>query len=609
MRKNIFYAAGMAMSLLLSLSACSDEEKYSTSVVRDINLYLNENPWSVNTGLSTKPLFIYKDNGEYVANYSSLYRFQLLNGNYKIVSTTESDSIPAGTNLNDIVIHQSTNARGMFSASAPVEYCVPSDIPLSAYMYSRTSVLRLKATDKKSDRSYSTVRAVVHTPISGYKLSDASYVMESMDVIRDKATATGGVNYIEDFVLFETNSNKENVNVRIDYLDDNLTVIQSKMIDGSFSLLANDTTQIAFALNNADEPIIQDYTVTIASENWLEEDITPETPIKIPAGYTYVNPEEDINTIYNKLKADDTQTDIKLFLKAGASYSFNSGVLNDAPKGIYIRGEISKNGEQLATLAIGGNISLGADTGTPMKISGVVFENIDLKPSGDLFRFKNQDFEVEEITFRNCELRDLPATLWYQIADGDYMQVIHSFTIDNCRFININLGKSGLLGLGNKQILPIYNITFKNSTFHAKTLGTASLITNLNKIDKDLTVTIENCTCVNLGGGDMTFFNMAATNASTFTLIVKNNLWSGNSEEGKGSWMKLGNVTTSDISSNYRTKGFSLNDWNVEENNIPVELPSEMNDLFENVVEGNLTIKDKNSIVVTQGIGDPHWIK
>lgn len=609
MRKNIFYAAGMAIGLLLSLSACSDEEKYSTSIIRDIQLYLNGNTWFVNTGLSTKPLFIYKNNGEYVANYSSLYRFQLLNGNYKIISTTESDSIPTGTNLNDIVIHQSPNARGIFSASAPVEYCVPSDIPLSAHMYSRTSVLRLKATDKKSDRSYSTVRAVVQTPISGYKLSDASYVMEPMEVEREKIVSAGGVGYTDDFVLFETNSNNENIQVRIDYLDDNLTVIQSKMIDGSFNLYADDTTQIAFALNNANEPIIQNYTVTIASENWLEEEISPETPIKIPAGYTYVNPEEDINTIYNKLKADDSQADIKLFLKAGASYSFTSGVLNDASKGLYVRGEAPKNGEQMATLAIGGNISLGADTGLPVKISGVVFENLDLKPSGDLFRFKNQDFEVDQITFRNCEFRDLPSTLWYQIADGDYMQIIHSFVIDNCRFININLGKSGLLGLGNKQILPIYNITFKNSTFHAKTLGTASLITNLNKIDKDLRVTIENCTCVNLGGGDMTFFNMTATNASTFTLIVKNNLWSGNSEEGKGSWMKLANVTTSDISSNYRTKGFSLNDWGVEENNVPIALPSGMNDLFENVVEGNLTIKDKNSIVVTQGIGDPYWIK
>ena len=38
----------------------------------------------------------------------------------------------------------------------------------------------------------------------------------------------------------------------------------------------DDTVQVAFALNNVDEPIIQDYTVTIASEGWNEEDINPK---------------------------------------------------------------------------------------------------------------------------------------------------------------------------------------------------------------------------------------------------------------------------------------------------------------------------------------------
>ena len=76
MRKNIIYSL-VGLALLLGTYACSDDDKYSTSVVNQIELFLDDEPWAVNTGLSTKPLFIYKDNGEYFANYTSHYRFQL----------------------------------------------------------------------------------------------------------------------------------------------------------------------------------------------------------------------------------------------------------------------------------------------------------------------------------------------------------------------------------------------------------------------------------------------------------------------------------------------------------------------------------------------------
>ena len=68
MRKNIIYSL-VGLALLLGTYACSDDDKYSTSVVNQIELFLDDEPWAVNTGLSTKPLFIYKDNGEYFANY------------------------------------------------------------------------------------------------------------------------------------------------------------------------------------------------------------------------------------------------------------------------------------------------------------------------------------------------------------------------------------------------------------------------------------------------------------------------------------------------------------------------------------------------------------
>lgn len=67
--RNIFYSLTGIM-LLLGITACSEEERYATSVVKEIQLFLDDEPWAVNTGASNKPLFIYTADGEYVANYS-----------------------------------------------------------------------------------------------------------------------------------------------------------------------------------------------------------------------------------------------------------------------------------------------------------------------------------------------------------------------------------------------------------------------------------------------------------------------------------------------------------------------------------------------------------
>ena len=93
MRKSILSAVA-GVTFLLGIAACSEENKYDSSVVTDIQLYLDDEAYSLNTGSSNKPLFIYASDGRYVANYSTLYRFQLPNGTYRVVATTEADSLP-----------------------------------------------------------------------------------------------------------------------------------------------------------------------------------------------------------------------------------------------------------------------------------------------------------------------------------------------------------------------------------------------------------------------------------------------------------------------------------------------------------------------------------
>lgn len=603
MRKSISSAVAGLM-LLLGIAACSEDSKYNSSVVKDIQMYLDDEAYSLNTGSSNKPLFIYAADGSYVANYSTLYRFQLPDGTYRIVATTEADSLPHPGNLNDIVLNQDPKAEKVYALSAPVEYASPFNEPLEIRMYNRTGTLRLRATDRKADKRYSTIRAIVSTPISGYKISDATFVKSPIEVVRNTATSTGGVNYTDDLVLFETDTDNEAVTVRFEYLDANQQVIQTKEIEGTFPILPKNLTTVSFELNNADEPTIQDYTVTIAPEEWEEEDINPDAPIRVPEGYTYVSPGENINNVFNRLKNDETATDIKLFLKAGTTYQFVAKTLDDMPKGLSIMGQEPKEGENLAVLELKSSLSVSSTD----DIEAFRFENLVIKVDAqDFFKFKNQEFHIGTISWKNCEINDLQRTMWYQEVNAAQKQTVNKIVIEDCRFFGLNSNESGLFGLA-KRDAPVHNFEFRNSTFHANDLNNA-LITRLGAMTGDLNVTIENCTFIAMKTG-MTFFDLGAKSITNGSLTVRNNLFSGAVDSEKGTWFNIHEkIITRIFENNYITNGFTLNNWGVGENEKPKQTALRMDELFRDVANRDFTIIDKSSEIYTNNIGDPHWIK
>lgn len=602
MRTKILLNTALLLALPF-LFSCSKEDRYSTSVVTDINLYLDDEEYLLNTGSSDKPLFIYDNNGEYVANYSTLHRFQLSNGEYRIVATTSASSVPVPDNLEDVVISQDPEAIKQCAISVPVNYKSPFSEPLEARMYSRTGTLRLKATDRKADKRYKYVRAIVTTPVSGYKVSDGTFVNSPIDVTRTVSTSSGGVNYVDDFVLFQTGEN--GVSVKIEYLDESQNVIQTKNIDGTFNIQPQNITSVSFELNNVEEPTIQDYEVTIAPEEWTDEEIVPDAPVRVPEGYVYVSPDENINAVYNQLKNNAEVNDIKLFLKAGESYTIAKNVLNDIPKGLSIMGQDPSNPTRLKI-----ETSLSLSTGT-VAINEVLFENLIISMgdgTNDFFKFKNQEFHVGTIKWKNCQISDLGRTMWYQEVDGDNKQTVDCITVDGCRFFGINSGGSGLFGLSTKKDAPVHKFEFKNSTFHANDL-TKALITGLGAMSGDLSVTIENCTFVAMKSG-MTFFDLTPKKARFNELVVKNNLFSGVDSPDSGAWIRVSDgISSSEFENNYVTGGFTVADWGVGEADKPTVSEKNMNELFEDVENLNFTIKDTSSDIYTNEVGDPYWRK
>lgn len=261
--------------LLMCIAACNnDEVKYNTSVVRNFEIQINDEPYVLNTGISTKFIFIYKNDGDFFANYSSHYRFALENGGYKFVATDLPEQmIPSPGNLNELIVPQAIHADQKVNISAAMPYKSPFTDKLTMNILTRTGTLRLKSKDVTADPSYTNIRTIVEVKRSGYKVADTTYIQENMEVSRTKKTTTGGINYTDDFIVFQTDDAANNVSIRIEFLADDLTVVKTKEISGSFPILAKGVTQINFNLNDIDTPIIEDYVVTVNGEAYTGKNI------------------------------------------------------------------------------------------------------------------------------------------------------------------------------------------------------------------------------------------------------------------------------------------------------------------------------------------------
>lgn len=267
MKKILNKILGYGLLLMLIVSCSNDEVKYNTSVVSNFKIQLNGEPWSLNTGISTKPIFIYKNDGEFFANYSSHYRFALEKGAYKFIATDIPEQmIPSPVNLNDFIIPQAVHADQAVKISAAMPYNAPFKDSLTMNILSRTGTLRLKATDKTADPAYTNIKTIVEVKRSGYKVVDETFIQEDMEVSKTKKTTTGGINYTDDFIVFQTDDTANNISIRIEFMNDNMEVVNTKEISGSFPILANGVTQINFKLNDPDTPVIESYEATVNGE-------------------------------------------------------------------------------------------------------------------------------------------------------------------------------------------------------------------------------------------------------------------------------------------------------------------------------------------------------
>lgn len=556
------------LNFLFLLSACSEKEVYESSVTRDMTLTLDGKPWGIYYGTTNKPLFIYNNDGGYVANYSTSYRFSLPDGGYRIIGTTQSTLLTPPTNLYSQQIPQDALTKTSFAISDPVSYSAGG--ALNIPMRTRTGVLRLKAIDSKADKSYSVVRAVMTTPVTAYHVGEARMVVGSpLTLTRDKETSGGGIGYTDDAILLETHSEGQKVDLRIDYLSADGSVVKSKQFAEPVEILPNDTVALSFELNNPDEPVIMNYTISLASQGWTSETVYPAVAVEVPDGYTYVTPDQDINAVFNQLKADDTVDEIKLFLKANSQYTLSSNTLTTCPKAISIVAQKPGYGQQKTVLGLSAMSMTG-------QLSEIHFENLELKPGDRFFNLRNQKFNVGEIAFVGCDFKGWNGVMWYQQTNADNQQTVGTIRMENCSFFNYTAGRSALWGLSTSRIAPVSNWVFRNTLFHGNFGTNTAILTGLTKVDKAMSIVVEGCTFVDTKGTAFTYFDINGAAAAQTDITVRGNLLSGVS--GQGTWFKLGTYTNLTVENNTRTSGYTMGTWGVSE-------PAEISKTYEELLE------------------------
>lgn len=563
----------LALAAAASIVSCKENEVYETSVTRDIQMTRDGEPWNIYYGTTNRPLFIYKSNGEFVGNYSTSYRFSLEDGDYRIFATDQADLITPPTNINDQIIEQDPETKQTFAISNSVAY--KAGDPVSLALLTRTGTLRLKAMDEKADKSYTRLRATYTTTVHAYSVANNSVVTgEPYDLVREKETTGGGVGYTEDAILIASPENP--LNVRIDYLDDNDNIVQSKEFADPIAVTANEITEVTFNLNDPNEQVIINYQVAVGNPDWNNGTVYPQIPVDVPDGFTYIEPDGDLAATFKEQMADESIDEIRIFLKAGTRYTLATAATR-ITKPVHILGQVPGFGQTAAQVATY-NFSIGGD------IDHITFQNVQLSSQDRFFNLDTTPFSVGSITFSGCTFNTWRGTLWYQNPRKDEIQSVGTFTVESCFFNNYSGGTTPLVGGCNRStnVANISNIVLSNNVIIGTNFGTnasnTALIGNLASINVPLTVNIEGNTIIDTrsAGSTCIYFTIDGAKAPSTALTVKNNRFSG-AVSGKGTLFSLGAYTSIEVSGNTRTAGYTMQSWGIDE-------PAETNQTYEDLL-------------------------
>ena len=240
-------------------------------------------------------------------------------------------------------------------------------------------------------------------------------------------------------------------------------------------------------------------------------------------------------------------------------------------------------------------------------LSSLAFENIRFYQTIDASYFFNSgtSWRIEEITFYNCVFNYFKRGFWRHQGNGKYKE-IGNFDMSFCTFDQVG-GHSGPYGtfvFGSAGADNVKKAVFSNCTFMRDYYGT----TDKNRNFKNLFDYGTSAYPIHLEYQNVTIYDYAYNRslinipaAVGSTLIFKNVLIA--SASGKVIQAIAANTPTT-FGNNYTTTDYLLGASAIQ----GTELGISAQDLFVDSANGNLMIKNSNSPIVTNRVGDTRWL-
>lgn len=301
------------------------------------------------------------------------------------------------------------------------------------------------------------------------------------------------------------------------------------------------------------------------------------------------------------LRANDLDPTIpegtEYFLEAGSLFKVTPFTIS---KGFRLIGSTQGARPQIE-LAGNWNIKEGA------YLSALAFENIRFYQTIDASYFFNSgtSWKVDEITFYNCVFNYFKRGFWRHQGNGKYKEV-GNFEMSYCTLQDVggHSGPYGTFALGSAGADNFKRAVFNNCTFMKDYYGTTNNTLNFRNLfdygssTYPIYLEYNNVTIYDYAY-NRSLINMPAAVGST--LVFKNVLLA--SPCGRVIQAIAAGCTTS-YSNNYTTTDYLLGPTSIQGTALGI---SALN-LFVDPKAGNLTIKDPNSPIVTNKVGDVRWL-
>ncbi|OOV20358.1 DUF5123 domain-containing protein [Flavobacterium sp. LM4] len=307
---------------------------------------------------------------------------------------------------------------------------------------------------------------------------------------------------------------------------------------------------------------------------------------------------DDLDALLRKNNTDATIPEgTEYFLEAGSLFKITPFTIS---KGFKLTG-----GTQGAIPQIEMNGNWNITEGS--FLTSLAFENIRFYQTIDASYFFNSgtSWTIGEVTFYNCVFNNFKRGFWRHQGSGKYKEV-GSFKMEYCTLDEVG-GHSGTYGtfvLGSAGADNFKEAIFKNCTFMRDYYGTTNNTYNFkNLFDYGTSTYPIYLEYTNVSIYDYAYnrglINLPAAVGST--LVFKNVLLA--SACGKVIQSIAAGSTTA-FSNNYTTTNYLLGPSSIQGTALGISAQ----DLFVNPKAGDLTIKDSNSPIVTNKVGDLRWL-